>query len=114
METVKADTTTPTDDQLSAEILPLEDIDVEATPPCECVFAWIWQFRLTARLKRGEMAGRRACGKPSVARMRVNCGACGARYSLFLCRQHAWFFRQGKAVHCRTCLQRGTCKARDI
>ena len=106
-------TVTLTDDALDAEVLPLEGIDLEGTPPCECEHVWVWELGKLARFRRGELIGH-PCGKPSAARLRVGCGACGARYTLFLCDRHARGFRRGWRVLCRSCGRSGKCKARDI
>jgi hypothetical protein len=46
--------------------------------------------------------------------MRVNCRACGARYSLFLCKLHALGFLRGKKVMCRVCRAQGFCRSHEI
>lgn len=105
-----------TDADVDVEILPLEGIDLENTPPCEGRYIWFWEFRKRAQFRRGEDWGElaRACGKPSTSRMRVNCRACGARYSLFLCKLHALGFLRGKKVMCRVCRALGFCHSREI
>ena len=84
----------------------LTDEELKDAPPCECLFWRLWEYR---KSRRG--VGEHVCGRPSKARLRVNCSACGARYHLFLCRRHAWFFRNG-LVYCRVCDKGGPGKIR--
>lgn len=82
--------------EVDVEILPLEGVDADGSPGCECITTALRGWRV-------EWRSRPPCGRPSAARMRVRCRACGADYRLFLCRWHTWLFRLGLNVACRVC-----------
>lgn len=81
---------------VDVEIDVLAGVELEGAPPCECKWMRVGTALLGRRVYR-------VCGKPSVVRLRVRCGRCGADYRLFLCRGHAWRFRLGKLIACRGC-----------
>jgi hypothetical protein len=66
------------------EIIPLEGLDLEGTPPCGC----LWILRL--------------CGNPSAFRIISTCPACMRRGVLFIChRCHDWV--KGPGAACADC-----------
>jgi hypothetical protein len=90
----------------------LTDEDLKASPPCQCRSLWIWQVAKLRAFRRGEEHGF-SCRRPSVARMRISCYGCGARYHLFLCWLHRGSFRRGLTVSCRACRRGGKCRGTD-
>lgn len=99
---------------LDAGIEELTDADLKAAIPCQSQSLFFWEARKAwAFVKYGGDSGYRTCGKPSVARLRISCGRCGARYHLFLCRRCANRFRRGLLVACRGCRRGGKCRGTD-
>jgi hypothetical protein len=91
--------------QMEVDIQPLAEEDLRRAVPCECITS-SWRNWRTAWRERPP------CGRPSTARVRVRCRACGAEYRLFLCRMHVWLFRLGVTVACRKCDRVGRCVSR--
>jgi hypothetical protein len=97
-------------DGIETGIEELTDADLARSLPCQGRHFYLWQVNQAWRFLHGRPYRDHMCGKPSVARLRVSCGNCGARYHLFLCKSCAGMFRKGKVI-CRVCL-RGRRKCR--
>lgn len=60
---------------LDIEVTALDELDLDAVPPCEIIFV----NRVTGHQFE--------CGKPSVIRMHMACGRCSRSSTRFMCRQ---------------------------
>ena len=58
--------------QMLIEVTELADLDLESTPPCECVLE---DFFPNVHI----------CGRPSVIRVRTECTGCGMVGTAFYC-----------------------------
>lgn len=91
------------DVDVEVDIEPLAEEDLRRAIPCEAIPGrWVG-----LRAARFDWRTEKPCGRPSVARVRVRCGACSAEYRLFLCRWCSWRFRFGLLVACRACNRTG-------
>jgi hypothetical protein len=97
---------------VDAEVEELTGVDLEGALPCQCLSLYVWEFRKKAAFMRGEKLGH-PCKAPSVARLRVACHGCGARYHLFLCQWHVGSFKRGRRVSCRVCHREGLCRGTE-
>ena len=79
------------------EVTPLEEIDLEAAPPCSMATQW-HLAGLSRLLGRGQ---RRHCGRPATHRVRVTCPVHGTMLK-FLCARHLRILKLGWAG-CWTC-----------
>lgn len=71
---------------LDIEIIPIEGIDLENTPPC--------QINNEDNVTK--------CGAPSVARLRIVCQNCAVTASIFVCQPCVDLMRSGK-MSCSRC-----------
>lgn len=75
------------------EVVPLDEADLDAAPPCEGITSWRWLPGMRWRWRR--------CGRPATRRVKVTCPVHGSALK-FLCSPHLRVLKLGLAG-CWTC-----------